>query len=294
MNIRAEIFGGQELRQARLLPRKTPKQADSVALTDIVISREETRRTDMRHEDRPVLGGELSTVSFRERTHDVAIVNLSGGGAMIAARLEPNIGERIDLHLDEEQTVQCVVRWVKEGRVGLEFAHETHLNCPPEQRALVLGNVVAKIAAGSGFETVPVVPPPPETREARRHPLIWSGELSYRSHKWDARVRNISETGALVQFPGVVREGWEVVLGLGDGVEVTGTVSRVVGDHIGLEFAEPFDLFELSNCKPQVTPPTWLRPDYLADVSEDSAWDAPWDRMSLQELQVQLEGFLKR
>jgi len=295
MNIRAEIFGGEEWRQARLLPRKKPKQAEAVALTDIVIPREETRRTDMRHEDRPPLDSEPATIRFRERDHEVAIVNLSGGGAMIAARLEPNIDERLDLHLDADQVIQCVVRWVKGDRVGLEFAHETQLNCPTEKRDTVLRQVVAKLAQSADLEMVPVSPPAPEGRKADRHPLIWSGELSYRTNKWDVRLRNISETGALVQFPGALREGYEVVLGLGNGVELTATVSRVVGDHVGLEFAEPFDLCELSNCKPQVTPPTWLRPAYLeADVSEGSAWDEPWNRMSLHELQSELEGYLKR
>lgn len=295
MNMRAEFFGGEDWRQGRLLPRKKPKQTDNVALTNVVIAREETRRTDMRQEDRPLLGDVPATIIFREGTHDVAIVNLSGGGAMISFPIEPYIGERLDLHLDDEQVIQCVVRWVKGGRVGLEFAHETHLKCTPEKSETLLRNVVAQLAGGSDFETLPVLPPPAEARKADRHPLIWSGELSYRSHKWDVRLRNISETGALVQFPGAVREGSEVVLGLGEGVEITAVVSRVVGDHVGLEFNEPFDLCELSNCKPQVTPPTWIRPAYLeADVPEDSAWDEPWNRMSLRELQGELEGFLKR
>src|SRR4051794_37207837 len=99
MSIRAEIFGGPEERKARLLVGKKPKQADAIALTDVVIPREDTRRTDMRHEDRALVPSDVFKATFRGRVREVDVLNLSGGGAMIAAALNPNIFERIDLHL---------------------------------------------------------------------------------------------------------------------------------------------------------------------------------------------------
>jgi PilZ domain len=294
-NIRAEILGGPEERKARVLRQKAPKQANGTALTGVVIPREETRRTDMRHEDRPAADGRVFNVNFRDRIHEVSVINLSGGGAMIAASLDANIGERMDLHVGKGDVVQCVVRWKKGDRLGLEFAHETQLECSEETRTKVLRGAVSKLACDADLETTRVEPVSDDNRNAARHPLIWSGELSYRSHKWAVRLRNISETGALVQCPGKLRVGSEVVLSLGEANDVAASVSWVVGDHAGLQFAEIFDVGELSNCKPQVTPPTWLRPTYLqAHVSPDSAWGQPWNRMSLDELRTELEGFLKR
>jgi hypothetical protein len=295
MNIRAEILGGVDDRKSRVLRQKAPKRNNGTALTGVVIPREETRRTNMRREDRPPVDGAILSVSFRERIHEVRVVNLSGGGAMIAAKLDANIGERMDLHLGKGDVIQCVVRWLKGGRLGLEFAHETQLDCAGEVRTTVLKAAVSKLACDADIEVAPVEPVAADNRKADRHPLIWSGELSYRSHRWAVRLRNISETGALVQCPGKLRVGSEVVLSLGNAGSLAACVSWVVGDHAGLQFAEIFDVGELSNCKPQVAPPTWLRPSYLqAHVAADSAWGQPWNRMSLDELRTELEGFLKR
>lgn len=293
MNIRAEIFAGPDERKARLLVRKKPKQAETSALTAIVVPREEPRRVDMRHEDRPAPELQQLQVLFRERLHDVDVVNLSGGGAMIAAKLDANIGERIDLQITKADTIECLVRWVKGGRLGVEFAHETKLECREEKRDAVLRGVVSRLP--QEIQMVPVPPQPPENRRADRHPLIWSGELRHGTHRCSVRLRNISTTGALVQCSRPLRTGADVLLDLGEAGEVPARISWVVGDHAGLHFAGPFDLEQLANCKPSVTAAAWLRPTYLeTEASTDSAWDAPWNTMTLGELRTQLEGFLKR
>ncbi len=72
------------------------------------------------------------------------------------------------------------------------------------------------------------------------------------------------------------------------------SVTWGVGDEVGLKFHEPFDLNQLAKSKPEVITSNWQRPEF---VKEPSAWDSPqpedWDRMSLEELQESLEGFLK-
>lgn len=295
MNIRAEIFGGPDARKSRLLISKKPKQDDASALTDVVIPRQEPRRTDMRHEDRPLVSSERFKVTYRGRTRDVAVINLSGGGAMIAADLHADICESIELHLAEGDTVECLVRWVKNGRLGVEFAHETRLDCPELEKDALLRNVLSRFDADDHIEMLPVAPDPVEGRRADRHPLIWSGELHYDSRHSTVRLRNISATGTMVQTTAKLRAGHAVILDLGEAGSLEASISWVAGDLAGLRFAAPFDIELLSECKPRVTPPTWLRPDYLkSDASAESAWDGPWNRMSLKELRTELEGFLKR
>ncbi|HEV2594862.1 MAG TPA: PilZ domain-containing protein [Sphingomicrobium sp.] len=292
MTIRAEIFGGPEERKTRLLVRKKPKQAEVTALTDVVIAREESRRTDMRHEDRPLAERKALQVTFRSRRHHALVVNLSGGGAMIAAKFTPNIGERIHLHLAENDVIECVVRWVKDEHLGLEFAHETKLDCNEEKKETVLRDAVSRMPCEIAM--LPVAPEPANDRSADRHPLIWSGQLRSGQHTCPVRLRNISSTGALVQCDRSLRDGADVILDLGDGCDLPAKVRWVVGDLAGLQFAEPFELEQLSMCKPRVMSHTWVRPAYLeSDVSAESAWDGPWNRMSLNELRAQLEGFLK-
>ena len=299
MDVRAGSIGKSAAEEdSPVLKRKRPRvTADS--LDAVPIARQETRRTNTRGQDRRQTHGKACRITFRAAMHDAEILNLSGGGAMIAAGLQPNLAERLDLHLGEDGTVECVVRWVKPGRIGLEFAHETHLDCPAEEQAAVLQGVVDRLFPTRRTGTVPAasepVTDPSDQRVAKRHPLIWSAELHARGGQWRVRLRNVSATGALIQCSKPLPVGREVALDLGKGGSVDATVSWAVGDHAGLAFDEPFDMRRLSHSKPAVAPARWLRPAYLeGDVPEDSAWDEAWSRMSVDELKSELEGFLKR
>jgi len=303
MSIRTQIFGGGA--EHRLLQEKQPKAAaEFKTLVDVSIPRGESRRTNNRDQDRHRLTGAKFEATYDARTYEVEVINLSGGGAMIEAAMQTNIGECILLHLGEDATVECAVRWMKAGRLGLEFAHETKLECSDDERAALLRDVIQREFPEEKFERPPERDAAPEQlpaedpsdqRSAHRHPMIWSGELSYGSHKWDVRLRNISSTGALIEFPGTLRVGSEVLLDLGKAGAVTGTVSWAMGDHMGLSFDEPFEIRRLSEKKPAIAPATWLRPAYLeAHTGQDSAWDSAWGRMSVDELRTELEGYLKR
>jgi PilZ domain-containing protein len=294
MNIRAEIFGGPEARKSRLLVGKKPVQEDARALTDVVVPRLETRRTDMRREDRPQTGGELFPILYRERVHQVELVNLSGGGAMIAANLHPNICDRIDLLLAGDEAVECMVRWVKNGRLGLEFAHETQLRCPEDEKIELLRNVVGQSFPSDNVD-VEVRPEQSDHRTHDRHPLIWSGELHYNSHAWSVRLRNVSASGAMIECTGALRAGSQVELELGEAGLFSALVSWVVGDLAGIHFSEPFDLNLLAKSKPRIANGTWLKPAYLeSELPAELTSDDPWNRMSVDELRTELEGFLKR
>jgi len=308
MSIRTQIFGGGA--EHRLLKEKQPKEtAEFKSLSDISIPREETRRTDGREQDRFRLTGARSAVTYDGRNYDAEVINLSGGGAMVAGAMKPNIGERIDLQLGEDSTIECAVRWIKGGRLGLEFAHETKLECSDDEHSALLRDVISRNFPDQKFESPEPVTEVPEegaesaegaeetsdNRAARRHPLIWLGELQYRSHKWDVRLRNISCSGALVECPGPLQVDSEVLLDLGKAGTLTCSVSWSVGDHVGLRFDEPFDMRLLSEKKPMIAPATWVRPAYLeAHAQSDSAWESAWGRVSVDELRMELEGYLKR
>lgn len=304
MNIRAEIFGGGGER--KLVQEKRPKKTDAKGLADVAIVRTESRRSNNRDGDRFRLSDALFKVSYEGADHDAKVVNLSGGGAMISSDLQINLGEHVYLHLGEavEGAIECAVRWIKGDRLGLEFAHETQLHCAEDDKAALLREVINRDFPDQKFTArplVPEVPEPiasadvPEQRCAIRHPLIWSGELHYGTHSWLVRLRNISASGALVECPGTLRIGSEVLLDLAKAGSVPGTVSWVVGDHVGVAFDQPFELRRLSEAKPRLTPHNWKRPDYLkGELEAGSAWDQGWERLSIDDLRTHLEGFLKR
>ena len=103
---------------------------------------------------------------------EVDLINLSGGGAMIEADLNPRLWDRIDLYLGGGNPIECAVRWLRNGRIGLEFAHETQIDCSPEERDALLLEVIRRsfpdihLAAASD----PPRPKPDPVDASRRGP----------------------------------------------------------------------------------------------------------------------------
>jgi hypothetical protein len=307
-SIRQQIFGGerQERRSLMGTKRKKGAAADS-SLTSVAIPRTETRTSDNRDGDRHRLNGEQVTVKHGRKSHKVELINLSGGGAMVEGELTPNLWDRVELKLSEGGTLECIVRWVKGGRVGLEFAHETRIECAPIERAELLQQVIAR----SFPETAVAIsaPPPPEpkpepvaepvkadeTRGEFRHPLIWSGQIHYDFDSTPVRLRNISKTGALVECATPLPVGAEPLLDLGDAGSIFARVSWACGDQVGLAFQTEFDLSDLVKSRPDLVPVNWQAPSYLKGPNPAAAPEQdPWRRLSVDELNERLEGYLKR
>jgi hypothetical protein len=300
MNIRAKIFGGQQ-DENPVVKAKKPKGAKADTLNSIAVAREEARRADTREGDRHRLPDEQVTVTHDGESHDVQLVNLSGGGAMVSGSFEPMLWDQVELCLGENGMIECAVRWIKGDRVGLEFAHETRLDCSPNERANVLRAVIAKSFPDVEIETpaTEVEPAPPsgdEHRRYRRHPLIWSGLLHHDFQSTPCRLRNLSETGAMIECSAPLRVGAEPMLELGEVIQLGATVAWVAGDTAGLRFSEPFDLTQLASARPEVASTRWNAPSYLKPgiAASDSPWEEQWDRMSIGELRQSLEGYLKR
>ncbi len=300
MNIRAKIFGGQP-DENPVVKGKKPKGAKADTLNSIAVAREEARRADTRDGDRHRLPDEQVTATHNGQSHAVQLINLSGGGAMVSTAFEPMLWDKVELHLGENGTIECAVRWIKGDRIGLEFAHETRLDCSAGERANVLRGVIAKSFPDIEIEAPPVeaeaaAPSGDEHRSYRRHPLIWSGLIHHDFQSTPCRLRNLSETGAMIECSAPLRVGAEPMLELGEVIQLGATVAWVAGDTAGLRFNEPFDLTELASARPEVASARWDAPSYLKPgiAASNSPWDEQWDRMSIGELRQSLEGFLKR
>lgn len=124
MNIRAKIYGRVDAADEPILKAKKPKGAKADTLHSVNVQRDVHRASNSRGEDRYRLTDEFARISHNGIDLDVELINLSGGGAMIAAAFEPLLWDHVDLHLGSHGTVECLVRWIREDRVGLEFAHE--------------------------------------------------------------------------------------------------------------------------------------------------------------------------
>ena len=285
MNIRAKIFGDDD--EPVLVGEKKPRGAKAKELRSVVVPREDRHRTNSRYEDRHRLLDEQVRLTYKGKKRAVELINLSGGGAMVSGAFKPKLWDRVELHLGENGTIECAVCWIREDRIGLEFAHETRLDCSPTKQTKVLRQ----------FDQPPTPQSEPAIEEQRRegrHPLIWSGVLHHRDKKMRVRVRNISSTGAMIELSEPVLVGGQAILELGDDGFIPATVAWLVGDQVGLSFRSKFDMAQLARSRPEVAAAKWVAPDYLrSGGSKVARSGANWGRLSLGQLRQQLEGFLK-
>jgi hypothetical protein len=300
MNIRAKIFGGGIESEPALIKAKAPKGAKADRLHTVAVIRAESRRTNNRDNDRHRLANERVTVVHEGASYHLELVNLSGGGAMVDGPFPAKLWDRVELRVGTDGVIECAVCWMRDGRVGLEFAQETRLDCAVGEQANILRETISRSFPEAEFEgppaaeTAAAAPDSAEQRSDRRHPLIWSGVLHHDFESHSVRLRNISSTGAMIDCPLALGVGAEPLLELG-GIELPATVTWAVGDSAGLRFSREFDLGQLAQSRPDVAPPQWQRPTYLNGRKVTKpAPEQQWQHMSLGELRQELEGFLKR
>ena len=312
-SFRSAILSGKGLNPGDPVVRQKKKRgAAEDDLSSVAVSRSEPRTRNQRDDDRHRLEQQTARARFDGEEHDVEVVNLSGGGAMIRCDFSPRLWERVDLIFAEGGEIECAVRWIRDDRVGLEFAHETRIDCDPVARDALLLDVihrsfpdVALLPRENAVDPHPVEAAAPgddddavanSRRTERRHPLVWMGEVYFAHNNEKVRLRNISERGALIESPAQYPIGVELLLDLGDAGQHFAAVSWTCGDKSGLKFNNPFDLKLLGSAKPEVAPQMMTRPGPAGRVSvdQDNPWAEEWKRQSLEELRDDLEGYLKR
>jgi hypothetical protein len=288
-----------------VMPAKQSKRAaGGDGLTGLKVPRTEGRSHNQRSEGRDILSAEEARLFVGRRDYVVDLLNLSGGGAMIRTNVPLDLWKKVHLELGEGGKVECVVRWLRDDRIGLEFAHETQIAGDVAKRDAMLLDTInrnfpeaedeASTADAQAADSAETGDAEAQRRAAMRHPLIWSGEIHYDHESTRVRLRNVSETGAMVDSVKAFPDGAELLLDLGGGGQHFAFVTWSRGDQLGLRFHKPFDIACLARAEPQVAPQTWTRPEYLA-AGQDTATSSaePWKRLSLRELRSTLDGFLK-
>lgn len=293
MSFRTRIFGAGA--DQPLLSSKQPKGAKPDTLGSVVVARGETRRGNVRERDRHRLTAEQALLQHGYREDVVELVNLSAGGAMIRGEVELVLWDHVRLVLGEEGGLDCAVRWIKGDQVGLEFAHETRIDCDREQHDDLLRAVIRK-----SFPDLEIALEYPERRtaddplvepeagvrrRADRHPLVWTGVIQYDEfHEFGAepvRLRNISATGALVQCGNPLPEGAHVYLDMRAAGRHAASVKWTRGDQSGLQFDEAFDLQRLAYSTPEVASSQNSPP---AEFGTQEPWAPGWKRSTVSEL----------
>jgi hypothetical protein len=278
-DFRSSILSGAAERPATPVAAKKGKAGAGLGgLTAIAIKREETRITNQRSEDRLRDIVEETVMVFRRKKTPVRVVNVSSRGAMIASDVEARIGEKVDLLFTDKNRTKCVVRWMREGRIGLEFLNETIFWDSAQTNGPVFRY--------EGEE--PSAPRAVVDREVRQT-LLRSGTLYWSGISIPVRLRNISASGAKLETPKELKAGVEVELDLGEAGFQYAEVRWAKDGQIGLRFAAEFDLDSLAPApvaQQADAPPPLLKPAYLeTETQADSPWAARFERLKLSDLQ---------
>ena len=98
-------------------------RAQAVGLGALV-TRTAPRGIDQRCEERHEGFVTAGTLYFRGEEHQVPVVNLSSRGTMIESDVAPRLGESVVIRFDGYSPMHAFVRWVRDGRIGLNFGGE--------------------------------------------------------------------------------------------------------------------------------------------------------------------------
>ena len=293
MNIRARIFG-DALSQSPLVTVKKPSGAKANMLGSVRVAREESRRGDMRLPDRYRIVGEQVVVTRRGSRHEAELINIGGGGAMVATAFEPRAWERLDLRLGADCRIGCRVLWIRDGRIGLEFIPAIRLDVDEDSNAAKIRELVNRHSPGEHFEApAEDGADDDEQREEYRNALIRLGTVHYDYQSTPARLRDISTAGVMIETSAELSPGAEPLIDLGEAGSVFGTVVWAAEGKAGLRFNEPFDWTLLLGPRAEAQPHHWEPPAHLRETRTDSRWEQHWQKMTLNELNGELDGGVK-
>ena len=211
-------------------------------LSGETIHRNERRQTHQRNEQRYPVEDLRALATWRNETSELRVVNLSSNGLQVETAREADIGEAIEIALQQCDPVECFVRWIRDGRFGLEFSAETRLLTEAGVVEYVLDNI-SRIHTECG-EPVDRRLGIERRGRAMRHGLVWLGELSANDDTVPVMLRNISQTGAMLHLdvPIEVCAQDACKLDLGEAGVLPAVVQWAAGEEIGIKFNAGFDI----------------------------------------------------
>lgn len=213
------------------------KREAEASLCAIRVSRSSARTVDQRGDSRRD-SGEPVAMGFRGEESGAALINISAKGAKIRADIEPTIGEPLELTFPGGERIDGVVRWVREGCVGVEF-RAPHA-APGPAASPGEAPLVENAADGADEESLCHE----GSRSAKRARVLLAAKLETASGPVDARLRDLSCKGALLECSRPPAIGEEVVFSRGKTV-IPSRIAWTSGNRIGLEFKEQIEESEV-------------------------------------------------
>jgi hypothetical protein len=99
-------------------------QRRNLSLAGDLIPRTQPRTADQRSEERLEDVVDRAVITFRGQDHLVPVVNISARGTMVECDVMPRIGEAVIVQFENCTKIHGFVRWVRDGKLGINFGHE--------------------------------------------------------------------------------------------------------------------------------------------------------------------------
>ena len=238
-----------------------PKPGEG-SLSGIRIKRQESRRCDQRREPRHIKVVEKAILSWPGHSNPVDVLNVSARGLMIQTELELAIGDRVAIRFSDCNPTDCFVRWLRDGRIGLEFARETLVIAP--------GAAASPLVSGrreGEHRTIAV-----KSSRPPRQGLMLNCEIHTAQGSMPGRLRNVSTEGAMIEAARDMEPLTQVVVEI-NGHAIAGRVRWCRARQMGIHFDSPFDVDRLAQPPaPKQATPGYLKPDYLRDEKGSADW----------------------
>lgn len=118
---RAALKNGELAKAMSPVAKDKDRRRIERGLVSVLIPRSERRSTNQRREERYRGIVDRASLMFRGKTLLAKVVNISESGLMIEATIEPRIGEELAIAFEGFKPLTGVVRWVRDGRIGLDL-----------------------------------------------------------------------------------------------------------------------------------------------------------------------------
>ena len=99
-------------------------QKRKLSLDGDLIPRTQPRIADQRAEPRHDGLIDRAVITFRGQDYLVPVMNISARGTMVECEIMPRIGETVIVQFEDCTKIHGFVRWVRDGRLGINFGHE--------------------------------------------------------------------------------------------------------------------------------------------------------------------------
>lgn len=270
--LRSDILSAGKERPSPVVAKAKPASLGG-SLAAIPVKRTESRTTNQREGDR--LPGVIATttLTYGRHKHDARVVNLSSDGAMVELDLEVHIGDRVGISLGDGSEGACIVRWIKAGRIGLEFdGYSLELGQAADGSFAFRRNDAAKRRIAE---------------RAPRQSLVWRATVHAGHDAIPVRLVNVSATGAMLEGELGLADGAAILLDFSGAGMMPSTICWSEKGRVGVVFEREFDVSALSICvaaDEAASKIDWVKPVYLQDERDPNSPHNDWSRLTLADL----------